>query len=81
MRGAAPVSTTERDVLLRLATNSSAAYLLDRRQRAVEFIQLSALVRDIPAIAAVARQNPGPAAFDTFILRILEWSDRLTPSS
>jgi hypothetical protein len=75
------VPTTERDALLRLATNSSAAHLLDRRHRAVEFIQLGALVRDIPALAAVARQDPGPAAFDTFILRIVEWFDRLTPTS
>ena len=59
------------EVLVRLVTHSSAAHLLDSSQRAAEFADLAALVGTVPAVGAVARDDP--AAFPRFLNLLCDW--------
>ena len=58
--------------LLRLAANSSASHLLDGRQRAAEFLQLSAIVADVPCVTITP---PGdPKEYGRFVAGVLRWA-------
>ena len=59
------------ETVLRLAINSSASHLLDTARRAEEFVAIDTLVREVPAVVAIARDDVG--SFDAFVDEVLNW--------
>jgi len=62
------------EALIRLTVNSTAAHLLDPARRADEFVTIAELVRTVPAVAAVSRDDP--RGFDDFVDDVLRWVRR-----
>jgi hypothetical protein len=60
------------DALIHLTANTSASQLLDTRQRAAEFVDLTHIVRHVPAIIAIS--DPDPQKFGLFIGGVAEWA-------